>query len=97
MGYVFTYNDAENYDQTRKNAAADMENWLMQRLLKPVPGESFLDIGCGTGSGLLSMMESGVQLTGVDASPYMLEIASKKTGNRADRTARYDAQSFPSR
>lgn len=84
MGYVFTYNDAGNYDQNRSNAELERENWLMHRMLKPVPGESFLDIGCGTGSGLLSMMETGVQLTGLDASQYMLDIASKKIGHHAD-------------
>ena len=53
-------------------------------MLKPASGDSVLDIGCGTGVNLIGLLDLGIQVTGIDASPYMLDIASRKVGNRVD-------------
>ncbi|MEJ2658933.1 MAG: class I SAM-dependent methyltransferase [Desulfobacterales bacterium] len=88
MGYVFDFNDAIYYDEwmnhSRNRWVVDLEKRLMLEMLQPVHGERIIDIGCGTGSGLQTFLDSGLRVTGIDASPYMLDIASKKIGNRVD-------------
>jgi ubiquinone/menaquinone biosynthesis C-methylase UbiE len=39
------------------------------------PGDSVLDLGCGTGEDALHLMAAGVTVQGIDASPAMVEIA----------------------
>ena len=56
----------------------------MRNLLQPMRGESVLDIGCGTGACLEAFLEMGMRVTGLDPSTYMLDIALKKIGHRAD-------------
>jgi len=43
-----------------------------------------LDIGCGAGNQLLSLSKLGFDLSGVDASPFMVEIAKGRLGNRCE-------------
>ena len=86
MGYIFDFHDAKRYHQwmqKRKNRlAADLESRLMLGMLDPVAGESVLDIGCGTGASIAPLMEKGLDVTGIDPSPYMLDILSTTMGNR---------------
>jgi len=42
-----------------------------------------LDVGCGTGNHLLLFYRLGLDVTGLDASPYMLDIAKSRLGNKA--------------
>jgi SAM-dependent methyltransferase len=88
MGYVFNFNDAIAYEEwfnnPRNRFAADLETRLMIDLLKPMRGETVLEIGCGTGASLLPFLELDLQVTGLDPSPYMLDIASNNLGNRVD-------------
>jgi SAM-dependent methyltransferase len=88
MGYVYDFKDAVAYEQwlhnPRNQITAELESRLMLDMLKPAHGESMLDIGCGAGASLLPFLEMGLQLTGLDPSPYMLDIAVKKIENRAD-------------
>jgi len=86
MGYIFDFHDAKHYDQwllKRKNRyAADLESRLMLGMLNPAAGESVLDIGCGTGASIIPLLEKGLDVTGIDPSPYMLDILSQTLGNR---------------
>ncbi len=88
MGYVFDFKDAIAYEQWFKRPeskiAFELETRLMRSLLQPTRGESVLDIGCGTGAGLLAFLEMGLVVTGLDPSTYMLNIASQKVANRVD-------------
>jgi SAM-dependent methyltransferase len=88
MGYVFDFNDAVAYEawyeDPRNRALADLECRLMMDMLGPTPGETVLDIGCGTGISLRPFIDLGLQATGLDPSPYMLDIASKNLGHRVD-------------
>lgn len=88
MGYVFNFNDAISYEQWFNNPqnrfAADLESRLMVDMLSPMRGETLLDIGCGTGASLLPFIEKGLNVTGLDPSPYMLDITLKNLRNRAD-------------
>lgn len=98
MGHIFTYNDARKTEILLKNprymAKIEQENWLMLKMLEPAKGEAVLDIGSGTGQGLISLLDSGLQVTGIDASSYMNEIAVKNLGNHAD-IHRGDAEELP--
>ena len=86
MGYIFDFHDAKRYDEwllNRKNRiAADLESRLMMGMLDPAHGESVLDIGCGTGASSLPLLERGLDVTGIDPSPYMLDIMSATLGHR---------------
>lgn len=86
MGYVFDFHDAKRYDQwilKRKNRlAADLESRLMLGMLDPAAGESVLDIGCGSGASIVPLLEKGLDVTGIDPSPYMLDILTEALGNR---------------
>lgn len=46
-------------------------------------GNRLLDVGCGTGLSLISLLDRGWQVTGCDISPQMLEKARAKVGDRA--------------
>lgn len=88
MGYVFDFNDAVAYAQwlqkPQNKSALELETRLMRDLLQPMRGESVLDIGCGTGACLQAFLEMGLQVTGLDPSAYMLDIAVENLGHRAD-------------
>ena len=47
-------------------------------LLNPQPGEQILDLGCGDGALTEQLAASGAIVTGVDASPTMLDAARKR-------------------
>jgi len=53
---------------------------LLERLAVEhgLTGRRLLDVGCGTGSGLVPMVERGYEAAGVDVSPRMLEVARAK-------------------
>ncbi|MFG3048364.1 class I SAM-dependent methyltransferase [Streptomyces sp. NPDC048202] len=64
-----------------------------ERLLGWLPGQpsDVLDLGCGTGSLALLAAEQGHRVTGVDASPAMIERARAKLAGRDVRVLRGDA------
>lgn len=88
MGYVFDFQDAKNYAQSivkaRNQCVVELESRLMLNLLKPSPGERVLDIGCGTGTSSQPLLDCGLDVTGIDPSPYMLDIASMNFGCQVD-------------
>ncbi|MFK4112631.1 class I SAM-dependent methyltransferase [Streptomyces sp. NPDC002176] len=63
------------------------------RLRGWLPGQpsDVLDLGCGTGSLALLAAEQGHRVTGVDASPAMVERARAKLAGRDARVLRGDA------
>ncbi|MCF6247458.1 MAG: class I SAM-dependent methyltransferase [Desulfobacula sp.] len=88
MGYVFDFKDAGSYDarfdQAKDKYRLNLGIKLMMGLLSPQKGQRIIDIGCGTGISLESMLDQGLNLTGLDPSPYMLDIASKRLGHVVD-------------
>lgn len=99
MGYIFTYKDSvacESWQNSRQFHRVKInQGRLLMDLLKPRAYDSILDIGCGTGE-VLSFLsgQKGLQLSGVDPSPYMLDVARQKLGNRVDLT-RAPAEELP--
>ncbi len=88
MGHIFDFQDARAYAQwaskQRSQWAAELESRLMLNMLKPEQDDSVLDIGCGTGAGTLPLLQKGLNVTGIDPSPYMLDLSSAKLGHRVD-------------
>jgi ubiquinone/menaquinone biosynthesis C-methylase UbiE len=88
MGYIFDFNTAKAYekwcDQPNCRMSFDRETRLMLELLNPVRGRRILDIGCGHGIGLKALHDAGLEVTGLDPSPYMLDIARMRLEHRAD-------------
>jgi SAM-dependent methyltransferase len=88
MGYVFDFRDSRAYAdwaaQQCEHWSAQMQTRLMVQMLRPARGESILDIGCGTGSALLPLLETGLNVTGLDPSPYMLAMCAERLGQRVD-------------
>lgn len=88
MGYVFDQRDSAAFEKERQDRRhaniARLEGALMCDMLKPLPGETVLDIGCGIGTSLLTLLDKGLNVTGIDPSPYMLDVAYKRVSHRAD-------------
>jgi SAM-dependent methyltransferase len=66
----------------------EYERWTTTLLGKAVEygagGNRLLDVGCGTGLSLVTMVDRGWEVTGCDISPPMLEVARAKVGDRAN-------------
>ena len=88
MGYVFDFKDARAYDdwlnRSGNSPMVALESRLMADLLQPMRGETVLGIGCGTCTSLAPMLDWGLEVTGLDPSPYMLDLVSEKFGDRID-------------
>ena len=88
MSYIFNFNDAISYEEWFNNPRnlfiKTLESELLFSMLKPLRGKQILDIGCGTGRNLMQFIDQGLYATGIDPSPYMLDVAYKNVGNHAD-------------
>ncbi len=88
MGYIFDFKDSNHYEacfqRVKTNYAFNLEIELLIKMVAPESGSSVLDIGCGTGRSLEPLLNRGLSLTGVDPSPYMLDIAHERLGDKAD-------------
>jgi len=65
----------ERYDEAfpHKDGQVEAGEWLIEQL---APGARVLDAGCGTGEPTARrLVEAGAQVTGIDISPVMLELA----------------------
>jgi ubiquinone/menaquinone biosynthesis C-methylase UbiE len=84
----FDHKCAQHYDEWYARPggeqALELERKLIKRYLEPRPGERLLDIGSGTGIHLEWFRDMGLQVTGLDASPYMLERARSRLRESVD-------------
>jgi len=92
MGVIFNQELADLYHawyHSPEGRAIDKSiEKLILTLLEPKAGERVLDIGCGTGEHLLIFSKMGLNVSGIDASPYMIGKARERLGNRCTlRTA----------
>lgn len=88
MGYVFDFKEASAYRQwsgrPAGQKACELQCRLMHSLLKPARGERVLAVGCGPGVHLQDLVNLGLAVSAIDASPYMLDIARDLLGHRVD-------------
>lgn len=86
MGLIFDIHTARLYESwCRSVQGRAMERGaerLILTLLEPQAGERVLDIGCGSGNHLLFFSQLGLDITGIDASPYMINRARERLGTR---------------
>ncbi len=88
MGYVFDFKDTRAYEDwlsdPKNRATLEHQTQLLLDLLRPFSGERLLDIGCGIGFHLSAFLKAKLLVTGLDPSPYMLDAARNRLGNRVD-------------
>jgi ubiquinone/menaquinone biosynthesis C-methylase UbiE len=74
---------ARIYDRVIEPMQAGVRRAAM-RVLPPEPDWQVLDVGCGTGTGLVPYLAAGCVASGVDVSPEMLDRARNRLGTNAD-------------
>ncbi len=88
MGHIFDIHLAKAYETwNRSPKGLRMEAFIEKMIsenLKPFKHESVLDIGCGSGSHLQLARNRGLDITGIDASPYMISLARNRLGNQCE-------------
>jgi SAM-dependent methyltransferase len=86
MGLIFDKHAARLYETWFRSphgrAVDSSAERLIIKLLDPRPGERLLDIGCGDGNHLLFFSRLGLNVSGIDASPYMINRARARLDNR---------------
>ena len=98
MGHIFDIHLAKAYENWNRSPkglrmGAFIEN-MISGTLKPFKHESVLDIGCGSGNHLLYASKLGLDITGIDASPYMITLARNRLGNGCELKKAY-AEDIP--
>jgi len=85
---------AAKYDQhSHANYLAKLSPQIVAKAVE-FDCDSALDVGCGTGSLLALLRESGMEVAGADISPRMIEEARKRLGDKVDlRVA--DSENLP--
>lgn len=82
MGYVFQLEDAHQYQEwfttEPGRSAAAIERELLLRVWSPVLPQSVLEVGCGTGLFIEWFADFGHQVTGLEPSAFMLDVARKR-------------------
>ncbi len=82
------------YDTPRGRWIGEAEFRLAARLLAVRPGDSLLDVGCGTGWFTRRFAGEGLQATGLDADPAWLAFA-REHSDSAIRWVEGDARRLP--
>src|SRR5690349_9500572 len=67
---------AGNFGEIAKYAANEGENFVTRLNLKP--GQSVLDVACGTGNTAIPAARTGAEVIGVDIAPNLLEQARQR-------------------
>ncbi|MBW2062198.1 MAG: class I SAM-dependent methyltransferase [Deltaproteobacteria bacterium] len=87
MSLIFNQEAAQKQEawfQTEAGRAAfALQKGLVLRLVRPQARERLLDVGCGTGLYLEVFYEQGLNVTGLEPSAVMLDLARKRMGHRA--------------
>jgi SAM-dependent methyltransferase len=86
VGYVFSWKDARAYEdwmQSRPGQLAfAIEKETIQRLWTLRPGQRLLEVGCGSGLFTEWFAQEGLQVTGLDPSAPMLNLARLRLPSR---------------
>ncbi len=57
---------------------------IVLKMYIPKEGMRVLEVGCGTGTNLKLYQQAGCEVYGIDLSPSMVKVASKKLGKQSD-------------
>jgi demethylmenaquinone methyltransferase/2-methoxy-6-polyprenyl-1,4-benzoquinol methylase len=93
---------AGRYDLINDLQSFGLHRYWKKRVVKeakPRPGEKALDVCCGTGDIALELARKGAEVTGLDFSERMLEIArgrQSKGANRTGQEAKFTSVKFVS-
>ncbi len=71
------------YETARGRWIGDTEYRLLHRVLAPSPGDSLLDVGCGSGHFTRRFARDGLRVTGLDPDAGMLRFAAAQLCERA--------------
>ena len=86
MGLIFDKKAARIYNSwygsSQGRAIDGSIEQMIVALLRPKPKDRVLDIGCGSGNHMIVFNRLGLDVNGVDASPYMIREAEKRLGHR---------------
>ncbi|MFN8443507.1 MAG: class I SAM-dependent methyltransferase [Caldilineaceae bacterium] len=85
------YRDAELYDLENQGFEPAGPFYLS---LAQQAGGAVLELGCGTGRYTIPIAERGIDITGLDLVPEMLERAKSKAGSLSVSWIQADARSF---
>ena len=91
MAYNFD-SIAANYDRMNRLMTLGLDRWWRRRAVRGLRGK-VLDVACGTGDMVVELAKLGCEVTGVDLSEEMLEIAKLKV--KGERLMAADAESLP--
>jgi ubiquinone/menaquinone biosynthesis C-methylase UbiE len=88
MGRIFDIHLAKAYENWSRSPKGLRMDFFIEKMisdtLKPFKHESVLDVGCGSGNHLLLASRFGMDITGIDASPYMLSLARNRLGDKCE-------------
>jgi len=86
MGHIFDKKTAQIYDSWYRSSQGRVIDGSIEQmlvaLLRPKPKDRVLDIGCGSGNHLIVFNRLGLDVSGIDASPYMIQKAEERLGHR---------------
>ncbi|MBZ0309804.1 MAG: class I SAM-dependent methyltransferase [Anaerolineae bacterium] len=88
---LIEYEDPVLYDL--ENASFDPDGSFYLTLARQV-GQPVLEIECGTGRITIPMAQQGIQMTGIDVVPAMLNHARSKASGLSIRWVEVDARTF---
>lgn len=85
MNPVFGKEYSDSYDLLYEEKDYEGECTLIETIIREyskIPVHSILDLGCGTGNHALRLAERGYEVTGVDRSNEMLDLAKAKADQK---------------
>jgi SAM-dependent methyltransferase len=88
MGLVLDKDSSALYEKWLKSSAGRSMDGFIRKMIpglwSPQKNDKVLDIGCGTGNHLLFLNKLGLDISGVDVSQGMIDIARKRLGNSCE-------------
>lgn len=88
MGLILDIHSARLYESWYRSPMGRAMDKFIERFIRELLEHHHkgrvLDIGCGAGNHLLFLNQLGLDITGVDASPYMINLARKRLGDRCN-------------
>ncbi len=87
---------ATTYDTVNRVLSFGIDSLWRKKVVQRLPQGAILDLACGTGELALAIAEKeGVEVTGLDLSEGMLEVARRRTEGHSITLIHGDAQELP--